>query len=350
MSRWDELVQERKRPRRIDYLGIPGSIEGGTTTFLAISTDNKPPLFAVKIHRNANEHERVKNEAAVLREIHARGGDVASSVPKVIFCEEMDGLSAIVQSILKGSPMTSPMTANGMPKHHQAASNMSAVSRWLGSLFQTTYSECQGTLTPSRLPEFMECFPLTSEERQFAKHLSDEILHLKTVRTGIQHGDYCRQNILCSTQFHSIHLNVIDWTDSRLNGVPLFDFFFFITSYCLQVRKKVGIDGFLETFHTTFFERNPYQEIVCEQVRKHCDLLGIGREEISTLFGWFLVEQAMFEYNKLLKFARNGEFPRFTLYLAASQGKGYEEAAKEQLWIYFFKYFVKNRRCFLVSA
>lgn len=346
-ERWTDWMPGETTPPAIRYLGIPGSVEGGTTTFLALAPKRRRPLFAVKIHRHPGARDRALGESQVLSRIAALGPAVAGTVPRMLCCREIGGTWILIQSIVAGGPMGAPMSTAGIPALATASANFDAASEWLIRLrtAQGTSAETPGAADESsdRIAEFAERFPLTDAERAFVRELLAALPALGAMDRGIQHGDFCRQNLLC----HEQGLNVIDWTDSRCDGHPLFDFCYFLTSYCLQVRKGIGIAGFVRMFEATFFERNAYQTIVAERLRAHARRSGIDAAAMPLLFAWFLVEQAMREYRKQRAFAQNGVLSRFTLYLASVNGRTYAEALTEHLWIYFFRFFAAHRHRFL---
>ncbi|GEM_PF-4069484 len=342
---WESLFTGQPRPSLIRYLGIPGSVEGGTTTFLALADQRSTPVFAVKIHRALDADERAQNESQVLTCLQKQNGDLARSVPKLLLCEKIAGHWVLIQSILKGKPMSAPMTSEGIPEVKQASAHIFLVQNWLSHLQSFKGSQPQPTSWLSNrglkiLQDFESTFLLSKNECDFLNALYTELSKNAYPSVPIQHGDFCRQNILVEPKGDKIA--VIDWTDSQLGGFPLHDFFFFLASYCLQVRKTTGIEGFVRVFEYTFLEQNPYNNLVLQEIRNHAKPLSLDGPSIRNLFSLFLMEQALFEYNKLIRFAQQGGLPRFTIYLASLQNKSYEEALHEQLWIYFFRAWVKG--------
>ena len=351
---WGDHFHNEAKPNSIDYLGLPGSVEGGTTTFLAFGDKSKKPIFAVKIHRDLDAMKRVHNERDVLNSINTSGNQsLLSSVPRVILCKSICGRWLIVQSILEGMPMKAALDKNGNSDLETATTNMLLVHEWLVQLHSmsrnVSHTEHDNYKYNSlkQVEAFRRIFDLTQDEKVFLKKIEDDFKDVSKFGAFIKHGDLCRQNILIRNDKDGSNVGVIDWTDSMSAGPPLYDFFFFISTYYLQVRKTLGVEGFEEAFKRTFFERNSYSLMVKQQILGYCDTLRIDVRSLGTLFGIFLIEQSVFEYNKLLRFSKNGGLPRFTIYLALARNKNFSEALKEQLWIYFFRIFAKNFQTFL---
>ncbi len=356
LSKWDEFSPSSETPRRMNYLGISGSIEGGTTTFLGFVDKRRRPAFVVKIHRNLDETDEVFNERDMLIYLHSRGGSLSASVPRLIFCEKIANVWVLVQSVLDGRPMMAAMTTKGLPELENAEANMMIAKKWLVE-FNLATMESIASIPASlkehglkQIEEFQKIFDLAKTEREYLNEIADTIAALTNQKIDLfaRHGDFCRHNILVSQDSNETRIGVIDWTFCKRAAFPLHDLLFFITAYFLQMRKYHGIMGFTKAFEDTFFNKNVYSDFVKQCLMKYCQDLGIDLSLVRSLFAMFLVERAVFEYQQLVKCSRRGELPRLTIYLAALQNKSYQEAIKEQLWIYFFHIFVREQHRLII--
>ena len=350
---WNGLFPGVDKPGAIHYLGIPGSVEGGTTTFLAFTNEGRKPLFAVKVHRDSDVEERVFNERAVLSYLQTRGGMLATSVPRLILCERIAGAWVLVQSILDGRPMVAPMTRDGGPELKDAVANIQLAADWLAQLHAVTrdYAAASPVLLVQdglkTIEEFSTTFDLSPSEQDYLKRIGDGLGPASSGGGFVQHGDFCRHNILISRNSSGVKIGVIDWTDSKRAGFPLHDLFFFLTTYYQQVRKHTGIKGFIRAFEDTFLNRNPYSMIVKRRLADHCQQVGVDITTVETLFAMFLLERAVFEFRQVMRCSRRGGLPRFTLYLAALENLDYHQAMRAQLWVHFFKTLVARRGDFI---
>lgn len=351
---WNNLFTEKNKPTCITYLGIPGSIEGGTTTFLAFTDKNKKPAFAVKIHRHPDSQNRALNEKYVLDYLQIHGGMLAASVPKVILCEKIAGIWVIVLSIIEGQPMRALMTNDGVPELNSAINNINTASNWLAKLSRIekdSASKVASLLKDEGLKtidEFLYIFDLSKNERAYLNEVADNLDAAINGRAYIQHGDFCRHNILLANNYGVTKVGVIDWTDSKRVGFPLHDLFFFLTTYYLQVRKYSGIKGFVRAFEDTFLNNTKYNRIVKQCITEHCSDIGIDAANVETLFAVFLIERAIFEFRQVVRCAKQGSLPRFTMYLAGQENLDYHQAVKAQLWLHFFSTLVARRGDFNV--
>ena len=353
LGHWGRLLPDKQKPRVIHYLGIPGSVEGGTTTLVGFDQEQSSPLFAVKVHRFPAE-SRAVHERMVMNQIQACGGGPAGSIPRLILCEEIGGHWTLVQSIVKGRPMTVTIRSNGVPDIQESIQNMDLASHWLLDLHHATSQRDSGLQLPlmnekfNTIEAFQKTFDVSAEERQVLDAISLHLIEMREGKVFIRHGDFCRQNILVERKKGESRLSVIDWTDAKKDITPMHDLCFFATSYFLQARSKGGVRDFVQAFESAFFEDNLYSAVIKRNLKNYCNTIGVDPAMAKIYFALFLVEQAMFEYHKLLKYAPYGGFPRFTMCLASSADKKYHEVMKEQLWIYFFRAFVRQQRRFIL--
>ena len=177
--------------------------------------------------------------------------------------------------------------------------------------------------------------------------LEDGIDDLLSGGLVLQHGDFCRHNILIGDRRHP-PIGVIDWTFARQLGLPLHDLFFFFAGYFSQIRRELGPETFLQIFGYTFLEQNSYSQLVRLEIEKYCGRLRLELSQVADWFTFFLVERAVFELRQTLVCAREFGLPRFLVYLGAAAGRGYADALTEQIWFRYFRRFVAERSAFIV--
>lgn len=354
IDRWDRYFPGEKRPRRMSYLGIPGSVQGGTTTFMGFADGNERPSFLVKIHRASDDMEGVANEKRILETVNASGW-FDRSVPRLFLCEEIGGLWVLVQSILDGRPMRAAMTPTGLPDTRIAGENIGLASEWLAG-FNDVAKETDParhdrfrTFWNRQIEEFRRIFTPRGAEDDFLDEIEAAVDSICAGKCGLvtRHGDFCRQNILVSKKEGGI--GVVDWSFSQKGSLPLHDLFFFLTTYFLQSRRDHGTVGFTRAFEQTWFDTNDYSRLVRASVDRFCRRTGADRQAAPLQFGMFLAEQAVFEYHQSVRSSASGGLPRFNIYLASLGNKDHQEALKEHLYIYFFRTFIAKREKFILS-
>ncbi len=342
---WHNFFPSQSKPRDLQYVGISGSVEGGTVTFIAFSASSSTPLFAVKIHRDPLAGERVLNEQHVLGYLDSNGMSVSTSVPRIILCKQIGPTWVVVQSILQGQPMGD----NGLDENpvvmRKVVRNLDMASTWLEQLCQRTRTQ-DPSLTRSLLEtsqatidSFAATFDLSVQERDVVHAIREGLEGIISDAVVVQHRDFIRENILL-TETETV--NVIDWTDSRRAGFPLHDLFFFLTNYFTRLGNGKGIEHLQSAFLNTFYTANPYSTLVKNVIHAHCHSIGCGQASLDLMFGSFLIEHAMYEYNKSQRYKQRGSVPKSVVHLAAETDCRYVDALRQQSWIHFFRVFAQQ--------
>ena len=339
---WRSYFGSVATPADLHYLGIPGSVEGGTTTFLAFAPDRNDPLFCVKAHRAIGAEGRVSQEAETLTYLKELG---IAGVPQAIIHGSIQDTAYIVSTILPGKPMSVAVGSEGVPVAESAKKDFQRAFSWLEQLHKalrarSTFSAPTAADWPALRREFSDAFHLSDTERSFLDLIEQGLAPVRG--GGLQHGDYCRHNILVPDADEGDALRIIDWTDSRRPGWPLHDQFFFASTYFLQARQRPGLEGFLRAFEDTFFSEKQFGRIVRGAIQDSAVKLGI-RGGLLALFGVFLVERSLFERRQLLACRERSGLPRFAAYIAVAHNLAYADAPDAQLWIRFFRHAASNR-------
>lgn len=351
LDQWNTYFPSTPRPATLNYLSISGSIEGGTVTFLGFPDSSSRPVFAAKVLRDPGFQERALAEYSILSYLQTCGDAVASSVPCPILIKQLGFHFVLVQSILEGQPLGSELKGQAQssitPTLEQ---NFILASNWLADLYRLTREDNPSTKvavleqTGLVIEEFIRTFELTKSEILLCKEIAGNLGDFTKSGLTVQHRDFVKENILVArpSKDSSPRLKIIDWTDSRRNGYPVHDLFFFLSTYLLQIKltSQTGpVSIFLENI---FFRPNPYQLLFKSTVTNYCNLIDYDKASLTLLFGLFLIEQTMLEYNKILRATRRGTLPKGIIHRAVQHNLSYTNALKEQTWITFFKVFSRN--------
>lgn len=332
------------RPR-VHYLGLPGSPEGRTTTFLAFVGDSARPSYVVKVFRDPRDRDRAANEATILRLL--ANTPVATSVPRILTAIDDAGVWALVESYVTGRPMRARM-AGRAPERNDAERNLAAAFGWLATFQRvTTGGDTVVVAAGDTTQTFAACakfFVLNPEELGYLA-ATDDALRSSPIASTIRHGDFTRHNILVARD----RVGVVDWSDAHLSSLPLHDAFAFVTGYFLQLRPREGLAGFLEAFDTSFLSFNAFSALVARNIRAHGELLGVDRALIEPLFAAFLAERAVFEYDQVRRSLASGSLPRATLAFAAEIGADVERAPTAQYWIGFLRRLIARRSALVIG-
>lgn len=351
IENWEVFFPEKKKPAKIDYLGILGSHEGGKISFLAFIDNEKNPAFIIKILRNNNFIKRFLNERDTLLYFNSLDDFFKDSVPKVILCKEINDTWILVESILSGKGRGVNLVQNNLPDLKEAETNFSLIKDWLLKFNLKTKNETLISNDFIRdyisgpIKKFREIFTLNESEKKYLEKILNSIANHKgeIINLFFRHGDFCRQNILVSDS----KIKLIDWEFSQKNSLPLYDVFFFLVTYYQQLAEGGKISDRLNCFKRTFFERNDYSNLVKQFITDYCEKLKINKTLIKSFFTFLLLERAVFEYQNLEKLSEKGFIPLLPDDLE-KRDSSYLDKIKDQIWINFFRFIVKNDSRFIL--
>ena len=351
---WRGLFPDTPKPRSLRYLGVSGAVEGGTTTFLGFGDRGAAPLFSAKIHRDVVGRTRSREEQTILEFLDSLERPLGFSFPRAVLCEEIHGAPVLVQTIVSGSPMRAATGRDGGQDCGVARANIELASRVLTRLHEAGQDgpgdharELAGAAC-ALLASFVDTFDLSAEECDYAARLADTVADAPLFAASVEHGDFCRHNLLVSGKASDTSIGVVDWTDSRRAGFPLHDLYFFLATCSLQSRKEPGLRGMVREFEDMFLNPSDFSAMVRRGIRRFCDRVGVDPDMAEALLALFLIESAVVSSQKTETALERGLFKRTTLYIAGIEDRDFDDAWKAQYWVHFFKAFAARHEDFVV--
>lgn len=339
LADWTAFLPDLPRPASLRYLGVAGSAEGGTATFLAFGPAGRRPICVVKVHRHADGRERAPAERDLLDALATCGPDVAGAVPRALFADAIDGTWVLVQSFLEGRPLPVPRARSGAPDWPAIARDLDQVADWLAHLATQTRTTCPDGVAAlvrakrAAIADFASVFDPPRRERDWLDRLADRLPGLARAGVSIQHGDLCRENILRAPG-QPPPLRVIDWTDGARHGLPLHDLCFLLATYCLQIQSAPGLAGRLTAFEAAFFGPAEPGRVVADCLARHCARLGLPAGDIPFHLSLGLVDQALHEHRKARRAAERGALPLARLHPAGAEGA---DPLREPPWRHYLR-------------
>lgn len=356
-SNWKKFPSLKKVPENVEFLGVTGSIEGGTTTFLLFADSIKFPFAVARSVRHPSFKEDLEREWDMLGLL--KNTSLQDSVPSPIFYEVFAGIPTLGESVLQGVPMQVKSGSDGVPKIPLTKNHFQKALDWIVALHQETERPSGTEVSQSQITKTIErcgeIFSLSSKERSLLSEIIEVnalLPHLK--RSFIVHGDFVPHNIFLTKNASSPTppqpaLRVIDWIWAKRSPFGCFDMFSFGLVYALQARKMGGLPGYIKAFSAAFLNSNNFSNIVKECLREYSKRIGIEVSQIRSLFALFLVMRAVQEYERRLSLVPYGFIPRWSKNVANNTNLTYNQALKESVWIYFIKHLLKEKDLFIVN-
>jgi len=108
--------------------------------------------------------------------------------------------------------------------------------------------------------------------------------------------------------------------------------------YVQNARQSSDVLSFTQALRYAFFDQNPFSQVVASQVLGYCRQIGIPASMIKPLFCAFIMEQALFEYQKVERAWTRGWSAGFTA--EAGQQGGPQATPKVAMWAELFRTYV----------
>lgn len=195
------------------YLFVPGA---------------RRPALIVKATRDATQNDRLENEERALRRVAELRLVEPGTAPAVAFSGEHGGLKVLAETALEGAMLSSGVDASGVAAAYAWLTELSAASaRRNVDATATTVSMFEGV--ESAVSRIYSLDRATSDRlRRATGALIDNADRLPTV---FMHGDAATWNAMLRDDGRVAFL---DWEAADVDGVPLWDLFYFARSHVLD--------------------------------------------------------------------------------------------------------------------
>jgi aminoglycoside phosphotransferase len=261
--------------------------------FLFAGTDPKPDLV-VKLVREPRHDARLENEWRALTWLQQAG--LPGVLPRPAFIGRHAGLAVLGQSAVAGKPFHSRTSARPECPLARAALN------WLLELgAATAHPVADNSQVVGAIRElagrFEALYRLTGAQRARLEHHIDALgFAAAPFPLVFQHGDPSTGNLLVTDQGCPAFL---DWEAAELDGMPLWDVFYFVRSFAMTVGRAGGVRSSLATVRRELLRDRPTSRILAGAVERHCSEIGLERALVEPLFVTCWMHRALKEATRL---------------------------------------------------
>jgi thiamine kinase-like enzyme len=255
------------------------------------------PQYIVKMVRNPALNARLENECRALVWLQNHGFAARALMPQVAFSGHHAKLTIVGETVIDGAPFRQKSQATvDCPFAHAAID-------WLTDLGVATANSTvarPGQVVESLhrlLAQFTEIYRPTETHYTF---LADQIAMIGNSEPALplvfQHGDPGPWNILVTG---SNQVAFLDWEASEIQGMPLWDLFYFLRSYCVGAARKRGIRNQLAGFRHLVLTETPFSHLVIDATRRYCERTGVSKTLVEPLFYTCWMHRALKEAMRL---------------------------------------------------
>jgi hypothetical protein len=282
-SRWALLAQGKFSSRKV--------------LFLLFEKDSETPHYIVKLTRDPVFNYRLENEYKALALLWEKGVGDQERLPQSIFCSHPGNLMLVGQTIIQGKPFRRQHQSS--PEHPLGRD----ACAWLSKLGEFTADPT--IASPAQVAKalrqlfvrFLNIYRLTPEQSTFIEGQIDSISQTRNVFPLVfQHGDPGTWNLMVT---RSGKVAFLDWEAAEPHGIPLWDLFYFLRSYCIWATRGGSRRDSLQVFAQGFLGEAPLNLFVSEMIHNYCQRLGLPDDLIQPLFYTCWMHRALKESTRL---------------------------------------------------
>ena len=255
------------------------------------------PAYIVKMVRDPRFNPRLENEWQALEALARLDVLDPESYPRVAFAGHHAGLAMVGETNVAGAPFRerSQGTAD-CPHLHAAADWFTRLGAGTARL-DGTNGQQTGAVLADLLARFQAIY---RPDPALARFLEAQIRQLANadlpLPTVFQHGDPGTWNMRVTP---SGKVALLDWEAAELQGMPLWDLFYFLRSYVVGAARKQGIAQRLEGFQRLFLAESPWSQAAVRFVDRYVQEVGVPREAVLPLFFTCWMHRSLKEANRL---------------------------------------------------
>lgn len=279
-------------------LSAPGRYTSRKVVLFLFAPGSDMPEYVVKLTRTGEMNYRLENECRALELLAEIDGIDTSVVPRAVFSGHHAGLAVVGESAIDGVPLLS--RTDGSPTCKLGGAAIS----WLHDLGARTAdpdSASPRTVADglARLLErFVEIYRPAAGHRAF---LESQIVRIATADGPFplvfQHGDPGVWNVMATGDDTVAFL---DWEAAEPHGMPLWDLFYFLRSYCMRSVSVRGKRARLDALSRLLLADSPLSALLTESTRRYAAGIGLPGELVEPLFYTCWMHRALKEATRLV--------------------------------------------------
>lgn len=278
-------------------LSARGEYSTRKVLFFLTAPDQQTPSYIVKMTRDPAFNVRLENEYQALETLYDRGVGTPETLPKPLFCGHHAGLAIVGESIIEGEAFAKKTQRNANCPYLQAAIH------FLSTLGTATADSTAAT--PSQVAQALETlfnrfqaiYQLKPAQATFLAEQIQQIRQSPALFPLVfQHGDPGPWNMMVTP---SGQVAVLDWEAAESQGIPLWDLFYFLRSYALDIARAGGVNDGLQGYKQQFLADTPLSRLVVETVQAYCQTIGLSTTLILPLFYTCWMHRALKEATRL---------------------------------------------------
>lgn len=254
-------------------------------------------IYVVKMVRDPIYNPRLENEYRALTRLHEEEIAAAEILPKVAFWGYHKRLAIIGETAVSGVPFRERTSFTVDCPYLRSALD------WLVALGTETADPTivkpqeVAAVLQKLLDRFNQIYRLTEDQQAFLDEQLDTVARsIQPFPVVFQHGDPGTWNALALSDERVIFL---DWEAAESQGLPLWDLFYFMRSYCMGAARAQGIHDRLQGFAELFLSDTRLSRLMFNTIERHRLRIGLEEALVEPLFYTCWMHRALKESTRL---------------------------------------------------
>ena len=274
-----------------------GKYNSNKVIFFLFSPEDQKLDIVAKMTRSEAYNARLQNEYKILTHMKNHQIVPTDSISEAVFFDVHNRQAAIGLKAIHGVPFRVKTTAQpDCPLARQAG-------KWLVTLAKNSaVSHPEGGQPAGKamfqlFEQFRRTYDLPTAELQFLEAQIAKFFDSKTpFPTVLQHGDPGTWNMMVNENNNVI---VIDWESGELEGMPLWDLFYFYRTWTSWIERKKGNSNPVENFAAHFFHYSPVMQHLKADIQAIVNAIHLDTALVSPLFYTCWMHRALKESMRL---------------------------------------------------
>jgi hypothetical protein len=268
--------------------------------FLFDETSTGPsatPQYVVKMVRDAAYNGRLENESRALLWLQQQHIGDREILPQVVFAGRHANLAIVGETVINGAPFRQKTAATAeCPYVQRAIELLTEIGAATADPTAATPAQVMHNVQ-TLFEQFVAIYRPTPDEHNFlAGQIAQFGRSQQPIPLVFQHGDPGTWNAMVTP---SGRIALLDWEAAEMQGMPLWDLFYFLRSYCVGAARLLGTHDPLAGFAQHVLENTPLGQLLIDATLHYCERTGVPQTLIGPLFYTCWMHRSLKEATRL---------------------------------------------------
>ena len=265
-------------PERLSTLLVTGGPRTvSKVVLLAFGEPSRVPLVAVKAPRVEAAAVGIRREAAALARLTGRPSQATPGVPRLLFCNEIDGIPLVGETAIGGRPLDTLLTRRSL------AGWSATVADWLAWLARDAAtlsgSHWREAIVEPMLADFEQAFG-DVVDRGLLREAVGIVRAIGDLPQIPEQRDFGPWNLLVT---QAGELAVLDWESAEVDGLPALDLLYYLAYASFIADRARTRESRILSYRRHLDPSTPTGGVRRDCVARYLDSLGLDPARLGPL-------------------------------------------------------------------